>query len=99
MTAVQISLPALSISGGTILAERLGRTWDRLRAAPGGDAHTAAAACGTLQGVALVCGTLASVCLRGRSRRLLAIRGASGRSHLRRQVRLPGQDAAAGVSK
>jgi ABC-2 type transport system permease protein len=44
-----------------------------LRAALDGDAHTAAAACGTLLGVALVCGTLASIRLQGRSSRLVAL--------------------------
>jgi len=33
-TLVTFSLLALSISGGAILTERLGHTWDRLRAAP-----------------------------------------------------------------
>ncbi|MEU9390141.1 ABC transporter permease [Streptomyces sp. NPDC048324] len=33
-TLVTFSLLALSISGGAILTERLGRTWDRLRATP-----------------------------------------------------------------
>jgi ABC-2 type transport system permease protein len=33
-TLVTFSLLALSVSGGAILTERLGRTWDRLRATP-----------------------------------------------------------------
>ncbi|MFB7734456.1 ABC transporter permease [Streptomyces sp. NPDC056112] len=44
-----------------------------LHAALDGDAHTTAAACGTLLGVALLCGTLASARLQGRSGRLVAL--------------------------